>query len=791
MNETAAELPRSTLWSNLRSGTLLFFGVALPLAALIVELTMRLNALIFFDPIPTIGHVVLVAFVAAGNGYCWFVCNFQRLSQVRWAALANGIAMGVATFYAILFLPLLPLGALMIIYFALGLFVWAPLCSLIVANGLRRGLARSAPTMKIAKQTWAGVALGLLALIALELPATITRVAVRMATGNSSEERTRGLHWLRAVGNEDVLLRMCYVRTGTATDILSFVINRDDPIDTGTARQIYFRVTGRPFNSVPAPVDLNRRNDNLFRWGEPDMDQAGETVGGRVNNLWLASSTLDGSVSAEASLAYLEWTMSFRNDSGQAREARAQIALPPGAVVSRVSLWVNGQEQEAAFGGRSQVRGAYQAVVRVNRDPVLVTTAGPDRVNVQLFPVQAGGEMKVRIGMTIPLRLMNMREALLRLPYFNERNFEVRDDLRHAVWIESKSALQSSLAAATGASQGTLRALINDARLMSSEASMIASRGNGDMAWSVDPRSPRHVVRQMILRDDQADLPQSLVLVVDGSAGMEHAAGAIAKQLDALPARVGVQLVFATDELDLPAKFPRLSGAEAAKRIERFDYRGGTDNTMALVRGLDLTSAEPDSVLVWIHGPQPLMLEAELPLRQQLSRGHLPSRWYELQVTPGRNVIAENLDGVAALETLRTDDLARLFSGWSSGGPQMTVQRERVEYLPAEMPTEARTSDHLARLWANDEVLRLVRSEAPNRDEAIGIARDYQLVTPVSGAVVLETREQYTAAGLEPVPEGTVPTIPEPEEWALIIVALGTIGFVWWRQRVRVHARIA
>jgi hypothetical protein len=413
-------------------------------------------------------------------------------------------------------------------------------------------------------------------------------------------------------------------------------------------------------------------------------------------------------------------------------------------------------------------------------------------VNVQLFPVQPAGEMKVRIGMTMPLRLMNAREGLLRLPYFNERNFEVRDDLRHAVWIESKSPLQSSLAATTGKNQGTMRAFIEDSRLMSPDASVIAARGDGDMVWSVDPRSQLHVVRQMISRDDQADRPQSVVLVVDGSQAMEHSAGAIAKQLETLPASVGVRLVFATDALDLAAKSPRLSGAEAAKQIVRFDYRGGTDNTMALVRGLDLAGAQPDSVLMWIHGPQPLVLDAELPLHQQLSRGHLPDKWFELQVAPGRNVIAENLDDVAALETLRMDDLARLFSGWSASGPQVTVQRERIEYLPEEMPTEARTSEHLARLWANDEVQRLFRSGAsPDRDEAIEIAQNYQLVTPVTGAVVLETREQYVAAGLEPVPEGTVPTIPEPEEWALMVVAIGTIVFVWWRRRgVRVHARV-
>jgi hypothetical protein len=82
------------------------------------------------------------------------------------------------------------------------------------------------------------------------------------------------------------------------------------------------------------------------------------------------------------------------------------------------------------------------------------------------------------------------------------------------------------------------------------------------------------------------------------------------------------------------------------------------------------------------------------------------------------------------------------------------------------------TSDHLARLWANDEVARIrALKDESLTDEATALAVRYQLVTPVSGAVVLETAEQYRASGLQPVEAGTVPTIPEPEMVALLIVA--------------------
>src|SRR6185369_15990920 len=82
------------------------------------------------------------------------------------------------------------------------------------------------------------------------------------------------------------------------------------------------------------------------------------------------------------------------------------------------------------------------------------------------------------------------------------------------------------------------------------------------------------------------------------------------------------------------------------------------------------------------------------------------------------------------------------------------------------------TSDHLARLWANDEVRRIATpGDAQFTDAATALAVRYQLVTPVSGAVVLETDAQYQTNDLKPVDPGTVPTIPEPETVALLLVA--------------------
>jgi hypothetical protein len=133
------------------------------------------------------------------------------------------------------------------------------------------------------------------------------------------------------------------------------------------------------------------------------------------------------------------------------REARLQLALPPGGVVSRATLWVNGEEREAAYGGRGEVRAAYQQVaVQQRRDPLLVTTKGADRVLAQAFPVpRNGGTIKFKIGISAPLAITQTGKARLTLPAVIDRNFSISADAGHSIWIESRQGLNgpSGLAA--------------------------------------------------------------------------------------------------------------------------------------------------------------------------------------------------------------------------------------------------------------------------------------------------------------------------------------------------------
>jgi len=77
-----------------------------------------------------------------------------------------------------------------------------------------------------------------------------------------------------------------------------------------------------------------------------------------------------------------------------------------------------------------------------------------------------------------------------------------------------------------------------------------------------------------------------------------------------------------------------------------------------------------------------------------------------------------------------------------------------------------------------------------SRAAAVALATEYRLVTPVSGAVVLETQQQYDQSNLTPVSQATVPTIPEPHEWALGLIACAALAWFVCRNRQRFVAAV-
>ncbi len=230
----------------------------------------------------------------------------------------------------------------------------------------------------------------------------------------------------------------------------------------------------------------------------------------------------------------------------------------------------------------------------------------------------------------------------------------------------------------------------------------------------------------------------------------------------------------------------RLTPAGAMAQVKQFSFEGGRDNLAALTRAWDWALAKPDSAIVWVHGPQPILPGSPESLTRLQQRRPHAVQLFELEAVAGPNLLLEKIDMGSDLHSVPINAtpraaLQKLFRQWQAGAQQIVLTRGRVDANANEVARVAKTSDHLVRLWAFDEVARLAQT-ASTRPTAIELAQRYQLVTAVTSAVVLETREQYQDAGLEPVAAGSVPTIPEPETWLLIALVLAVLA---WQYRRR------
>jgi hypothetical protein len=276
--------------------------------------------------------------------------------------------------------------------------------------------------------------------------------------------------------------------------------------------------------------------------------------------------------------------------------------------------------------------------------------------------------------------------------------------------------------------------------------------------------------------------PQRIAVVIDGSARMAAYTNAIAGVLCDLPVKSDITVLLAGDQV---SELWRESKGVSPEWLDGAAFEGGCDNVPALVDAWTFASAEPDSAILWLHATQPVELSGGEELLQKWQRLPDYPLLYDMQFDDGPNTVAALLNGLPAIRRITRmgnggDDLQRLVDTWNGTQKQLSFKRHETETTNTVIDAEADL--HLARLWARDMVHELGAARSSEKlDAAIDMAMDYQLVTPVSGAVVLESMEQFRSFGLEPVdPETTPDIIPEPSG---CILMLGGVCYFVIRRR--------
>jgi hypothetical protein len=776
----------------------LITGVILPAIAITVEATTNLCAELFLDPIPTGWHLLLVLLVPLAQLQVWFAIRRNDPNRLALAGVANVAAIGISIFYSFVYLPLIPIAALTLLV-AIGILPLAPFFTLITALIMRRQLRRLAETGKSRSfpLTTKGLLAGLVliggVIGVLELPGILTRHGLQMAASTSPQMRSRGIRFLREYGNKDDLLQRCYDDRGSSLYLLSKYLSHESAVKSDEVRDIYYRVTGETCDSSPPPRRVNARqipeNDYEFET-HPD----GTSTNGIYKDLALSNSNLIGSFDADVGVGHLDWTLTFQNAAQGAREIRAEIQLPPGGVVSSASETSGGVERAMDFASRS-LATPNNNTYGEQRTRVLVATAGRDRIVVQTYPVPGfHNATTIHIGISVPLVLETKDQARLILPHFTARNFHISRNLKNSLLIDSTHPLSSDFGLSIHTSARShnmgyqLWGEFTDAELMRPETALRLWRtGTDHGSWSPNPfEVDGSIVKQSLEERTPAHL-RRIVVVVDTSASMVQWRLQISQALSALPSDMDVKIVMADAEWRFKTERENMVGSgldSAHLLLNRTSFAGGADNAPALIEAWDLATATPgNNAIVWIHSPQRVSLESVQPLIARWEERFYGPALYSVPTLVGSDEIEKKLDGidevksVVRLGALRAD-LERLFGQLSGRIP--TYQFVRSVKRPSVEPQMegVETSDHLARLWANDEVVRILSARDNSlREAAIMLALRYHLVTPASGAVIQDTPQQLDAGDLE-LRGGSSCTAVQRSDFASLLF-LAFIFFVW------------
>lgn len=723
----------------------------------------------------------------------------------------NGIACAVSVVLTIILAPLCLLACAGL---AIGLFIWPAFlfCAyhLLVAVGpiytsfaMRNRLLRLKEKQPIAWLPMGTAAAITLTLVLLALlPTRLTQQCLASARDHG-EMQKQAVLLLRAFGDNETMLRSCYKQDLVLPwwfqmghgPLSSSILTDSEMI---ASRELFYRSTGNPFNSAKRPTGTEYYygwEDEIDWWN--DHDFAGATVGGVVRGLTLTNSKVDGWVDADEAISRLNWKMHFTHDTASRAELRAEILLPPQAVVSGCALWINGIRHDALIGTRNSTRGAYQTSAERGERPFMVSTAGPGRVLIQSSTGWWGNDVDLEVDITAPVTVTNKDSASLRLPMFAERNFGITTP--HFINLATTSM---------GVNSPVTKEL-KDISLKSAE---------GTLQFQRDPQIVRlrgqapyldkgsEVVE--VLQTALADKNVPTCIVIDGSASMGPFIHSACKALSKANFS-DASIVWASDSPQTVISHANTNSVNwhnALSKLEDAGCVGGQDNAEALMQALQTMPGEEALNIVWIHGPQPAKLPSD-KFPQELAKSN--AKIFEYQVAPAPNELIRSLDHsqklvqVANFKTTEAD-LKDLFAKLS-GEQQQTAMTGSLEPAGSSNAQSARHGNELSQIFINQLILSKLDDQTALQ-ELGELAQKASIVTPLTSALVLETKESYEAYGVKQYSKkngtttatlpkdllgsaaGLIPTKPEPPMSLLIACAMMIFAGLIWIRRKFTHA---
>jgi hypothetical protein len=437
------KIPKAkTLWAGWDGTCIMLAGVALPaivIALSLISIPHRMTLVLLNHPLETMLELLLIVGIPFANFFVWSALCKNKYRHAVLRGIALGSSIGSSLLTVIVSIAAVFAGHQLESEIGTGfsagficialLFMFTGATSIYLANRARltHDFARS--RMRILIATIAGGLVAFLAFAAAEAKPWVIRLAEVKTQSNVPTEREQGWNVLRAIYPEKEILMEC--SDSRAVGLCGLFL----PIKSSLQHQLYFSLTGKPYSFK----DIT--NNDLSSM--PDDYLSRHVVGEKIPGLSITRSSITGNLHPDTLSSTLDWTFVFKNQGQDKQEARAEIGLPPGAVITGMTLWNKGEPEDAAFAASGKAEGLIASTNSANPNvPASITDLGHGRMLIHCYPVRDAEELKVKVNMVVPLKPEGDTSSSLEMPRLLAENFKLENE--HQIRLKSTHALSST-----------------------------------------------------------------------------------------------------------------------------------------------------------------------------------------------------------------------------------------------------------------------------------------------------------------------------------------------------------
>ena len=485
-------------------------------------------------------------------------------------------------------------------------------------------------------------------------------------------------------------------------------------------------------------------------------------------------------------MAYTEQIIMIRNTKESWRSAGEAVYtfhLPEGSVATSLSLWINGYEEKGILTTKQKADSAYRTIVGVEaRDPSLVHWQEGSTLSIRVFPVTTDEERVFKIGITSPLQKKD--ERLVYEPiYFEGTDYTKAKAVNKVTFMQTPKNLKYPSFFKQEDLELTSK---NKVRYNNQWTISMDDSGLSDKSFHFNDYS--YSVHELQTKEIPVDI-RNVYLDINQSWSKKE--------------------------------FETILDAAKDKKIWVYDGRKikaiSSENKHSIFNALK----EQQFSLFPIHKikqpKQSLLISKSTSVSPNLSDLEKTPFYddFKKTVNPNNPVYFFSLGDELSpyLKTLREyrllnysqGDMAELkkilsLSVFIQSSPESDdyvnvhdagLQLRRME---ADSLSKSEAPDHLMRLFAYNHIMfRYMEGMITSTTELlVAEAQQAYVVSPVSSLVVLESQVDYdrfdiadTENSLRNASKNSKGAIPEPHEWALLIIA-GTIAIYMYIRRRRI-----